>query len=253
MKDNIICIRKKRLTDYKALIFDLDGTLYYQKPFRLKMIRFLAGKVIAHPSCIRDMFVIKKYREIRENWELYDNDDIGSGISRNLDMAKRQYAYVAKAKGVSPERVREIIEYYMLEAPLALLPPYRDETLAGIIEEIKSDSPQTKIVIYSDYPVEDKLRALGINADEIFTSGDEEIGCMKPAPRGLDVIAGKLGIDKSDAVMIGDRYEKDGLAAISNGMDYIIVSTSKSKRQELFKGFTQNKYDNYGRDKDDKV
>ena len=33
--------------------------------------------------------------------------------------------------------------------------------------------------------------------------------------------------------MIGDRYEKDGLAAIGNEMDYIIVPPSKQEREKM--------------------
>lgn len=30
-------MRKKSLYEYRVVIFDLDGTLYYQRPFRLRM------------------------------------------------------------------------------------------------------------------------------------------------------------------------------------------------------------------------
>lgn len=30
---NQICMRKEKISGYKAVIFDLDGTLYYQNPF----------------------------------------------------------------------------------------------------------------------------------------------------------------------------------------------------------------------------
>ena len=119
----------------------------------------------------------------------------------------------------------------MLEAPLKLLSQFRDELLAGIIDDLKNDKKDIKIVIYSDYPVENKLKSLGIEADYLFTSGDEEIGCMKPDPKGLRVILDKLQISNSDAIMIGDRYEKDGEAAIANDMDYIIVSSDKKERK----------------------
>ena len=38
---NRIKLRKPNILEYKAFIFDLDGTLYYQKPFRIKMLMTL--------------------------------------------------------------------------------------------------------------------------------------------------------------------------------------------------------------------
>ncbi|MBQ1193510.1 MAG: HAD family hydrolase, partial [Lachnospiraceae bacterium] len=108
----------------------------------------------------------------------------------------------------------------------------KDEVLAGIIDDLKNDKKDIKIVIYSDYPVENKLKSLGIEADYLFTSGDEEIGCMKPDPKGLKVILNKLQISNLEAIMIGDRYEKDGEAAAANDMDYIIVSSDKKERKK---------------------
>ena len=66
-----------------------------------------------------------------------------------------------------------------------------------------------------------------------YTSGDACIGCMKPDPKGLKVILDTLGCDSVDAVMIGDRYEKDGLAAQRNNVDYVIVDGSKKEREKL--------------------
>ena len=209
---NDIKMTKNRLSDYKAVIFDLDGTLYYQKPFRIKMMCYLVCRALSHPSCIKDILIIKKYREVRENWALHETE---CEYPSDMDLNNRQYLYVAKIKGTTPERVKKAVSFFMLEAPLKLLPQYRDE------------------VIYSDYPVEDKLKALGITADFCFTSADAGIGCMKPDPKGIRVILDTLGIGAGEAVMIGDRYEKDGLAAKANNMDYIIVSSLKKERESL--------------------
>ncbi len=224
---NQVNMHKSGLFDYKAVIFDLDGTLYYQKPFRIRMLFYLAGHMLAHPSSIRDVFLIKKYREIRENWESHEKE---SFCTEEMDLDSRQYDAVAKMKGVSPQRVRKAVEFFMLEAPLKLLPSYRDDVLAEAIGRLRSKG--VKVVIYSDYPVKDKLKALGIKADAYFTAADEDIGCMKPDPKGLNVILKKLGLEPEEAVMIGDRYEKDGLAAKSNQMDYVILSASCKERHK---------------------
>lgn len=226
MKDRIE-LKKKSIMDYDVFIFDLDGTLYYQKPFRRRMLCTLIKYVIMHPASVKDLFLIKTYRKVREQWGQCAKEPVPA---EGMSLDERQYAYVAAKNGTKPECVKHAVEFFMLEMPLKLLPRYRDEILAKFMERLKKKGKT--VVIYSDYPVEDKLSCLGICADACFTSGDEGIGCMKPDPKGIQVILRTLGCAGANAVMIGDRYEKDGIAAKRNGVDYIIVDRSKWKRRK---------------------
>lgn len=225
---NKFVIRKNSLSEYGAIIFDMDGTLYYQKPFRIRMMFYLLGHLLRHPSAIGDMLLIKRYREIREKWETCEQM---MSFPADMSLEDRQYAFVAAQKKVSAKRVSDAVRFYMQEAPLALLPDYKDTILSDAIEHLRRKGVQ--IIIYSDYPVEEKLRALGIDADACFTSADDRINCMKPDPKGVKVILETLGLSAADAVMVGDRYEKDGLSAIGSQMDYIIVPASKKEREKL--------------------
>ena len=65
---------------------------------------------------------------------------------------------------------------------------------------------------------------------------------MKPDPKGIRVILKEHGLSNSEALMIGDRYEKDGLAARGNDVDYIIVSKKKKERL-LLKELFQSSYE----------
>lgn len=229
---NQIALKKNNIMEYDVFIFDLDGTLYYQKPFRRKMLFVLLWHVLAHPMSIKDLFLIKTYRQVREQWEKYEKEAFSRApFETKMSLDERQYAYVAAQKGVEPERVKCAVELFMLEMPLRVLPPYRDEILGGLVKRLKKE--EKTVVIYSDYPVEDKLKCLGIEADACYTSGDEAIGCMKPDPKGIQVILSAFGCSSADAVMIGDRYEKDGAAAERSGVDYIIADCSEKERRKL--------------------
>lgn len=225
---NRIKLRKSNIMDYDVFIFDLDGTLYYQKPFRIKMLYTLIKYVLTHPGSVKDVLLIKKYRQVREHWEECEQE---LSFEAGLSLDERQYAYVAARKNTDPERVKRAVEFFMHELPLHVLPQYGDEILKDLIKRLKKE--EKTVVVYSDYPVEDKLACLGIRADASYTSGDERIGCMKPDPTGLKLILRDLGCESTDVVMIGDRYEKDGLAAEGNSVDYIIVSSSKRERRKL--------------------
>lgn len=224
---------KKNINDYSLYIFDLDGTLYYQKPFRIRMALYLMTYIIRHPFAIKDIFIIKRYREIREKWEEICSDEGIDGLHNTETLDDMQYSYVAKKMSVSTERVKNAVEFFMMKAPLSLLPKYADAVLKNYIAKLKAE--EKKVVIYSDYPVKDKLDALDIVADGMYTSGDERIDAMKPSPVGINVILSDYNCNHENAVMIGDRYEKDALCAIANDVDYVILSSAKEKRANIYK------------------
>lgn len=87
-------------------------------------------------------------------------------------------------------------------------------------------------VIYSDYPVKEKLSALGLCPDYSFWSDDGVINCMKPNSRGLEVIIFLLGTGRSEILYVGDRYDRDGLCASGAGIDYMDVRDFMKKFQE---------------------
>lgn len=224
-------IRKDFFTEYDVYVFDLDGTLYFQKPFRISMLIYLLTCGVTHPGKIREFFLLKEFRSVRERWDECISDDIGKQLDRELSLEDLQYAYVAKKKKVGTQRVKDAVQLFMMEVPLGILPRFRDEITCNWIQRLRESGK--KVIVYSDYPVKDKLDCFGIMVDGMYTSSDEKIGCMKPDPKGLQVIMKEWDVDKDRIVMIGDRYEKDGLAAEKNGIDYLILSSKKKARIQL--------------------
>ena len=214
----------KKLEDYKLVIWDLDGTLYFQKEFRLKMAMVLVRKLLFVPKHWKDILVILKYRSLREVWDPSDSGE---------DLELRQYAKTGEHLGLTGEEVQGVIQRWMLEEPLLHLKKYRDEIAVTKIEQLKMQGILT--VVYSDYPTRDKLEALGIEVADSFSAMDEEIGCIKPNPKGIEYILKKYSIEKKDAIMIGDRMEKDGEAALNAGIDYLILKRKSKDRKNQYK------------------
>ena len=214
----------KKLGEYKLVIWDLDGTLYFQKEFRLKMAMVLLQKLAFTPTHWKDAFVILKYRSLREKW---DDSDTG----RNLE--ERQYVETGKSFGMSSEQVKQIVSRWMLEEPLSHLKAYRDENAAKTIKKLQEKGIET--VVYSDYPTVDKLKALDIMVSGSYAATDDEIACMKPNPKGLQYIIDKYQIAKADIIMIGDRMEKDGEVAKAVGIDYLILKRDRKDRELQYK------------------
>ena len=212
--------KMKKLDEYKLVIWDLDGTLYFQKEFRLKMAMVLLQNLVFTPTHWKDAFVILKYRSLREKW---DASDAGT------DLEERQYAEAGKSFGMSAGQVEEIISHWMLKEPLLHLKAYGDETAAKTIKKLQEKGIET--VVYSDYPTVDKLKALDIMVSGSYAATDDEIACMKPNPKGLQYIIDKYQIAKEDTIMIGDRMEKDGEAAKAVGIDYLILERERKNRK----------------------
>lgn len=223
-------IMNKNLSEYKLIVFDMDGTLYFQRPLRLKMGLLLLRNIFSKGG-LAELNTILTFRKIRDSWT-------SSG-----DVDEEQYKATAEKLHTDSLFVEKTIKKWIYDAPLGLLKSVRDEELFGFImkqNELrrrtdKSDScdnqnNQPRMVVYSDYPPESKLKALGIELKSYY-SGQSSIGIMKPDPKGLRVIMSEFEIsDPSEVIMIGDRECKDGEMADRAGCDKLILSGSKLKR-----------------------
>lgn len=210
---------KKKIDQYNLVIFDLDGTLYYQRPLQCMMALSLAGYYAFHLRRIKELFVVKKYRKIREvSAGTYTED-----VSEHYRQAGQSYGFSAKEAEI-------IIQRWMYTVPCRLLKYVRDNRLKVIIDQLQSRG--ITATVYSDYPVEEKLEALEMTFPRCFSSFDPVIQCLKPNPVGITNILKEMNTLPQDAVMIGDRMSKDGQAAISAGIDYCILSRNPLTRKK---------------------
>lgn len=214
----------KNITDYQLIIWDLDGTLYYQKEFRRKMAIVIVKELCFSPKRWKELFLILYYRRLRENWEVSDTSE---------DMDIRQYEKAGLLFGLSPREAESIIVNWMHKKPLQYLKCYRDHRAIMYIERLQKKGKN--VVVYSDYPTVEKLEALEIKVEESFSPSHPMIGCLKPNPKGIEFIVEKYGVDKAKVLMVGDRPEKDGQAALAAGIKYEILPRNRRKRERYYR------------------
>lgn len=202
---------------YDLYVFDVDGTLYYQNKLRLIMGKRLLMYYLLHPLKFKDLIIIKNFRSLRENAK--DTNGL--------------FDITAKKCNVSVSRVNEVIKKWIYENPIDALIASKDDTLLAIIDKLKANGKT--VAIWSDYEADDKLKALKISTDYVYTAEQERVGELKPSPKGLNLIMSDLNVPKDKTIMIGDRMVKDGEAAKKAGCDYLILSKSKKKREEQLK------------------
>lgn len=244
MSGKCIVSMQKTIYEYKAILLDVDGTLYMQQGLRMTMAKALAKYFLLHPSHIRELLVLIKYRQVREHWEDINLKHLDSNppcprTSEGLaDMEMMQYQYTAEKLHMTSGQVQDTVHYWMHFYPLSILERYKDKELGLLLERMREQG--IVIAVYSDYPASEKLKALQIHADQIFCSSDDDINCMKPNPKAVQIILEKLELNEKEVLMIGDRYDKDGLAAINSGMDYLILGSNISMRRLIYKKLRYN-------------
>lgn len=220
----------KKISEYKVIVCDLDGTLYDQPRLRMIMAMRLATYYLCHPFKIKELFFVKYFREIREKWDetvkTLPSDYAGLSLDDSM------YRYVATRYGVDADYVKDVVEKWIYKNPLDALCKAKDAKLLGILSGYRSMGRM--IVIFSDYPIEEKIKALQFETDGCYSATDERINELKPSPKGLELIMKDFALDRSELVMIGDRDSKDGECARLAGVDYVILDRSIFKREYSF-------------------
>jgi FMN phosphatase YigB (HAD superfamily) len=193
----------------KGIICDLDGTLYHQKPLRRKMFWALAKHYFFRVGKWKQLYSLYLFRKIREDKAFAQTS------------YEQQLLYVSKKVNLDKGELHDVIQYWMFQYPMDLIQQYANTHLLQIL--IGEQRKGKKIIVYSDYPVENKLQRLGMTADYIFYPGKNGINVLKPSMSAMKCILENVHMDVTELIYIGDRQEKDGASARLVGMDFILV------------------------------
>jgi putative hydrolase of the HAD superfamily len=184
----------------KAVVFDLDDTLYLERDYVASGFRAVAADLcLRSPLCEDEIFGWL--------WKQFLWGSRGNSFDRLL----QKYPQLSSAVTVS-----DLVTLYRSHTP-------RLELLQGIedlLEAVIASGAQTGII--TDGPVVSqtaKIRALGLDSriGLLVKTGEWGAEFCKPHPRAYDRIATQTGIPARQCVYIGDNPEKDFLGAKSLG------------------------------------
>ena len=189
--------------------FDVDGTLYDQRALRRRMaVEMMRNAVVMRT--LRTIKVIHRYRRIRERLAQEEAADFETQLIIEAAQATRS----------PPQLVREIALEWLERRPLPHLAACRYPGLQPLFQAIAG---RRKLIgVVSDYPAQAKLDALALRADVVVCASDEGVGLLKPHPRSLQVLMSKAGVPAERSLLIGDRFERDGVAARRAGVRSLI-------------------------------
>ncbi|MGC4081727.1 MAG: HAD family hydrolase [Vicinamibacterales bacterium] len=204
-------------TRVRGVLFDLDGTLYAQRPLRAWMAAELAAHVARHPrSGLLTARVLRAYRHaqevLRHAGEPYD--------------ATQQLALAATRSGVQRSEAALVVNESMFERPLKYLRRHRAPGVDGLLSALAGRG--LRLGVLSDYAADRKLEALRIRQwfPDVWCAGDDDVRALKPSPRGFLAACARWRIEPGEALMVGDRADADGAGAAAAGMRAVIVGRS---------------------------
>jgi len=204
----------------RAVLFDMDGTLYPQTPLRLLMAAELAlqglrtGSVAKASRLAR---ILATFRTVREELR-------SAGEPRGEWLEQLQYTRTGDRLGVPEAEVRRVVEEWVMQRPLKHLRRLVPARLTALLDALASR--HVHLGVLSDYPATTKLQAMQIEArfSLSLSTADPSINAFKPHPKGFWHACDMWGVAPKEVLYVGDRPEIDGAGAAAAGIRCFILT-----------------------------
>lgn len=134
------------------------------------------------------------------------------------------FATVAEKYRLTLSQVQTIHSYWFDEVPLPLLRRYAVPGVERCFASLREGG--ILIGVLSDHRADKKLAALGLYADFVVSAAD--VGVQKPHSKGLETVLSMAGCTPGQAVVIGDRRDRDGAVAGRVGAKFLLRAPGPS-------------------------
>jgi len=215
------------MTKIKAVLFDLDDTLYDHRFSSRKGLERLKNNF----ECFREIPLDELEKEHLKLLNEIHLSKVLAGLCTIEEARKERYRRLFSKYGVKADT--QLIE----EARLLYSTAYRGNQRAvpGAIELLQRLKTNFKIaVISNNFGVEQKSKidvcGFGKYLDAVVTSA--EVGFTKPSPEIFLLALEKLKCSPDEAVMIGDSWESDIIGARNAGIRAIWFNRYGNKSPE---------------------
>ena len=192
----------------KAIVFDLDGTLYDSSglPFHLIIRELRRGR----------LRLLAAERRVRRKLA-------GVEFGSSEKLYEEFFNAMEKESGCPAQKARDwYFTAYMQDMVKALSKHFSArEGLDSLLDRLEAKGIRT--AVFSDYGcVQRKMMALGIDCSRFSLIVDSpSSGGFKPCAGSFRRVAAELGLSPSDILMVGDRTDTDGAGAQESGMKFI--------------------------------
>ena len=195
------------LDGIRAVIFDLDGTLYLKPALPLRLIM----------ADVRHMFILGNERKARAELK-------GQLFGTAEAYYKALFIRVAELSRCTPEYAQHWYEEnYMPTMQRILRRHYHLEPwVPMVLHELRRRGIKT--AVYSDYGcLRERLEALEFDCRWVDAIADApSLGGLKPCKESAMKICDELGVAPEETLLIGDRDDTDGESARRCGMRFLL-------------------------------
>lgn len=203
-------------TPIRAVLFDVDGTLYSQPRLRALVAGDLLAQALRAPfATARAARILRAFRRTREELR-----HLGQSEQR---LESLQYVAAARMLGIDAMAVQAVVDEWILRRPLRRLPQAIRPGLLSALGVLTARA--IRLGALSDYPVADKLRALGVEGhfSVSLCTTDASINAFKPHPIGFWRACELWGLTPQEVLYVGDRPEIDAVGAAAAGLHCAII------------------------------
>jgi phosphoglycolate phosphatase/putative hydrolase of the HAD superfamily len=211
------------LARIRAVLFDVDGTLYAQLPLRVAMACEMA---LASMSLQRrgrqDVRRVLTFRRLRE--------DLRGRPSHVESLERRQYSVVSEQLRCSVEDVESAVAEWIYRRPTKWLRYCRRPGLEPLLDFLASRG--ISCGVFSDYPATEKISALGLDGrfDVVVSAVDNDVGAFKPDARGFLAAARRWNMPADQVLYVGDRADVDAAGAAAAGMPCAVLARASGQQ-----------------------
>lgn len=207
----------------KAVLFDLDGTLYSFKEGEAYAIGVVADRFEKETG-----FPHEKFRD--ENWRLFMKQCETVGPQAGCHSRGVRYQIFCEEHGF-PLRLASPMNDLFWNTFLGVIKPF--DGAAETFDAIRARGLKIGIGtnMTADWQLK-KLAVLGLIDKVDFVVSSEESGADKPDPKLFALCAEKAGCAPSECMFVGDSLEHDVAGARAFGMRPVWISFDADKRAE---------------------
>ena len=185
-------------SQFRAVLFDVDGTLYPQSFFIRTSLKFF----LHHPR------LSMAFRHLR-----HDVRAIG-GVE---DLHLAQTSLCAGYLRIPAEQAQELLETHIYGTYMNMLSKAKPYPKAEpLLADLKDAG--LKLGVITDYPVGAKLSAIGFDKYWDVAISADTMGHLKPEPDAFLLASEELKIAPDQIIYVGNEYKYDIIGAKKAGM-----------------------------------
>lgn len=216
--------------EIKAVLFDIDGTLYDNQDVIWPGI----------PLVLKHVAMLASFRKVRQ----YLHKDHAAALEQGLPFVDFQADCQAQLrnKGESREKMLDWRARFLVDFDLLFNKIKPAPYVVDVLEYCREKG--TKMGLLSDFPLCKKMERIGLTGYWQVQMCTEDCGALKPDSKGFVDAASLIEEAPQDILFVGNSYKYDVMGARSAGMKtahYTRRSSSSSLADFQFSDYRQLK------------